>query len=232
MIHCPALPTNSTGFTGATQFLDLDHPAVQAFAHDAIGNSTNERDQAVKLFYAVRDKIRYDPYQITFQAPGYKASAVASAGYGWCVPKAGLLAACARVVGIPSALGLADVVNHMTSEKLQRKMGGVNVFYDHGYAALMVDGRWLKAVPAFNIELCQRFGVVPTEFDGCGDALYQEYDAHGRLHMQYLTDHGTFSDMPLARIIEDFKRYYPPSLMVEDASDSGGPRFEDEARRA
>ena len=34
-----------------------------------------------------------------------------------------------------------------------------------------IDGRWVKAAPAFNIELCARFGVRPTEFDGVGDAL-------------------------------------------------------------
>lgn len=231
MIHCPSLPTTSTGFTDATEFFDLQHPAVLAFAHDAVAGSTQPREQAVRLFYAVRDKIRYDPYQITFRAPAYKASAVAQAGYGWCVPKAGLLAACARVVGIPSALGLADVMNHMTSEKLQKRMGGVNVFYDHGYAALLLDGQWVKAVPAFNIELCTRFGVLPTEFDGTNDALYQEYDAQGRLHMEYLTDHGTFSDMPLARIVEDFKRHYPASLMAEYTPGDDAARFEDEARR-
>lgn len=231
MIHFPALPPSPEGFTGATGFFDIEHPAVRAFTRDAIGDSTAPREMAIKLFYAVRDRIRYDPYQITFVADAYKASAVARAGYGWCVPKAGLLAACARLVGIPSALGLADVVNHLTSEKLQRRMGGVNVFYDHGYAALYIDGAWIKAVPAFNIELCTRFGVLPTEFDGRGDALYQEYDAQGRLHMQYLADHGTFSDMPLAQVIADFKRHYPASLMRENAEPENGSRFEDDARR-
>ena len=122
-----------------------------------------DREVAVALFYAVRDRIRYDPYRITFDGNAYHASAVIEAGFGWCIPKAGVLAACARAVGIPSAIGLADVVNHLTTEKLLRKMGGVNVFYDHGYVALQIDGRWVKAVPAFNIELCERFGTKVSD---------------------------------------------------------------------
>jgi transglutaminase-like putative cysteine protease len=181
----------------------------------------------------VRDRIRYDPYRISFEAAAYRASAVVEAGYGWCVPKAGLLAACARAVGIPSAVGLADVVNHLNTEKLRERMGGVDVFYDHGYAALCIDGQWVKAVPAFNIELCRRFGVQPTDFDGQHDALYQEHDAHGRLHMQYLADHGTWSDLPLDQVKEDFVRHYPRIARLGLEHALGGAeadRFEDDAR--
>ena len=154
-------------------------------------------------------------------------------GYGWCVSKAVLLAACARAAGIPSAIGLADVVNHLVTDKLRAKMGGVDVFYDHGYAALHLAGRWVKAVPAFNIELCERFGVRPTEFDGEHDALYQEFDVHDRRHMEYLTDYGTWSDLPLQKIRDDFARHYPRELVPDDDTRIAAEtaRFEDDARR-
>ncbi len=194
MIHCPSLPRNTDGFTGTTEFFDFDSVHVRQFVEQAIAGAATQRERAVRLFYAVRDKIRYDPYRITSDSNAYRASQVIQAGHGWCIPKAGLLAACARSVGIPSAVGLADVVNHLTSEKLLQQMGGLNIFYDHGYTALYIDGQWLKAVPAFNIELCTRFNVTPTEFDGTADALYQPYDALQRLHMEYLADHGTFSN--------------------------------------
>jgi transglutaminase-like putative cysteine protease len=149
------------------------------------------------------------------------------AGYGWCVPKASLLAACARAVGIPAAIGLADVANHLNTEKLRARMGGTDVFYDHGYVAMLLDDRWVKAVPAFNIELCQRFGVSPTEFDGRSDALYQEYNARGELQMSDLADHGCWSDLPLDKVFADFARHYPGAMfaqgMVAESS-----RFEDE----
>lgn len=213
-LHCPGLPElpppyAGTPYVGPTDFFDIDHPTVRRFVAEAIGDATSERERAVRLFYAVRDRIRYDPYNLTYDPHAYKASSVIEAGRGWCVPKAGLLAACARAVGIPSAIGLADVANHLTTDKLRERMGGVNVFYDHGYAAMHVEGRWLKTVPAFNIELCERFGVRPTEFDGLGDALYQEFDVHDRRHMEYLREHGTWSDLPLEQIKQDFAKHYP-----------------------
>ena len=235
MIHTPDLPDARTpealrDYLMPTAFLDIDSPAVRDFVAAAAGDAATPREKAVRLFYAVRDRIRYDPYRISFDPAAYRASSVIEAGYGWCVPKAGLLAACARAAGIPSAIGLADVVNHMNTEKLRKRMGGVDVFYDHGYAALFLEGHWVKAVPAFNIELCERFGVRPTEFDGLHDALYQEYDVANRRHMEYLADHGTWSDLPLEQVREDFARHYPAELMgLSDGGVDAADRFENDA---
>lgn len=233
VIHVHGLPETSPGEAGFEQYLaptgffDYQAPGVQRFVREAIGSATDPRERAVRLFYAVRDRIRYDPYRIRYDEPAYQASRIVEDTYGWCVPKAGLLAACARAVGIASAVGLADVVNHLNTEKLRSRMGGVDIFYDHGYAALYLDGRWVKAVPAFNIELCERFGVKPTDFDGRSDALYQEHDASGRLHMEYLADHGTWSDLPLQQVRDDFTRHYPGSEFAAGA-DAPEQRFEDE----
>lgn len=230
MIHTEGLPGSTDAYVGATDFFDIDHPTVREFVASAIGDATGERERAVRLFYAVRDRIRYDPYRVTYDPAAYRASAVIAAGYGWCVPKAGLLATCARAVGIPSAIGLADVVNHLNTEKLRERMSGVNVFYNHGYAAMYIDGQWLKAVPAFNIELCERFGVKPTEFDGRHDALYQEFDVSNRRHMEYLADHGCWSDLPLDKIRADFAIHYPQLEARMKATTGEDPgRFEDDA---
>ncbi|MCM5570270.1 transglutaminase family protein [Burkholderiaceae bacterium FT117] len=243
-IHLPGLPEALAGdalrpWLAPTRFLDSGSPAIREFVAQAIGGESSERARAVRLFYAVRDRIRYDPYRISFDPCQYRASGVLAAGCGWCVPKAVLLAACARAAGIASAIGLADVVNHMNTEKLRQRMGGTDVFYDHGYAALLVEGRWLKAVPAFNIELCERFGVRPTEFDGTADALYQEFDADNRRRMAYLADHGTWSDFPLDKVRGDFARHYPRELFEGESSPvpgressgsaTGAGRFEDDA---
>jgi transglutaminase-like putative cysteine protease len=128
-----------------------------------------------------------------------------------------LLAAAARAVGIPSGIGLADVTNHLTSERLTRMMGGNTLFVDHGYAVLRVDGKWLKAAPAFNRELCDRFGVTPTEFDGRHDAILQEFDAKGRRHMEYKAYHGTWSDLPFEKIDRDLRNAYAGSELIRQA---------------
>ena len=178
MIFTPyGLPETAEAYLAPTYFLDSDAAVVADFAKRAAGDETDPCRVAVKLFYAVRDEFRYDPFAIWLAPEKFQASIVVKQGYGFCITKAVLLAAAARACGIPSAIGLSDVINHFTSPKLKKAMGGRDIFLHHGYAALYLGGNWVKAAPAFNIELCTRFGVPPTEFDGVNDAILQKYDA-------------------------------------------------------
>jgi transglutaminase-like putative cysteine protease len=212
---------------GPTALLDTGDAALRGFVAAAVGSAEAPRERAVRLFYAVRDRIRYDPFTCSRSRDDYRASQVARSARNWCVPKAGLLAAAARAAGIPAAVGLADVTNHLNTERLRRLLGGTDVFHDHGYAALWLDGRWVKAAAVFNRGLCDRFGVRPTEFDGVADALLQEHDAAERRHMVYLRDDGLYDDMPFDTVMADFARWYPPSVFDGEAR-VPGPRFEDD----
>jgi transglutaminase-like putative cysteine protease len=147
---------------------------------------------------------------------------------GFCLPKANLLIALARAVNIHAAIGLSDVVNHLCTDRLQRIMGGKNLFLHHGYAVLYLEGQWVKAAPAFNIELCDRFHVLPTEFDGKSDALFQPFDSKGRRHMEYVCDHGIWSDFPFQRVLEDFRDYYPDSFNDPGKTAKIDSKFEEE----
>ena len=187
--------------------VDSDHPAVIAFAQQHAQGS-NDRERAVALYYAVRDGFRYDPYRIDLSVHGMKGSTVLDIGYGWCVPKAALLAAVARAAGIPARVGYADVRNHMSTERLRQSMGS-DLFVWHGYTDLWLDGQWIKATPAFNIELCDRFGLLPLEFDGRADSIYHPFDKAGNRHMEYVAMHGAFDDVPLQRILDAFALHYP-----------------------
>lgn len=217
--------TPSAQYLCATGFFDCDNADVRKFAEETVGKAKDDRERAVRLFYRVRDAIRYDPYRVGRDRESYKASHVLSVRAGFCLPKANLLVASARAVGIPSAIGLSDVVNHLSTAKLRRAMGGIDLFIHHGYAVLYLDSRWVKAAPAFNIELCEKFGVLPTEFDGRSDALLQPLDAQGRKHMEYVANHGVFTDFPFERVLRDFKAFYPEGLFQEDKDTI---RFEDE----
>ena len=125
----------------------------------------------------------------------------------WCVPKAVLLTAGARAAGIPARIGFADVRNHLSTERLLEQMG-TDLFVYHGYVALHMGGAWRKVSPAFNAELCARFGVPALEFDGTSDALLHPYDGAGRRHMEYVADHGTWSDIPFESMLGAFAATY------------------------
>jgi len=198
-------PTPAT--LAPTPLIDSDHPAVVAFAHrHAIG--ADDRARAVALYLTVRDRFRYDPYRVDLSPEGMRASAVLALGHGWCVTKAALLAAAARAVGIPARIGHADVRNHLSTERMRQAMG-TDLFVWHGWAELWLDGRWRKATPAFNVDLCERFGLLPLEFDGVHDSLYHPYDRAGRRHMEYVHERGSFDEVPLAEIVAGFAAAYP-----------------------
>ncbi len=218
----PQKPEPGPDYLRPTRFIDSDNESVRRFAEGAAG-AGSDIEKAIRLFYAVRDSIRYDPFAVSPAPEGYVASGVLAAGRAFCIPKAILLAAAARSVGIPAAIGLSDVINHLTTEKLKARMGGQTLFIHHGYAVLHLQGAWIKAAPAFNIELCRRFHVRPTEFDGRSDSIFQEYDALERRHMEYVRHSGIWSDFPFEKVMADFRAQYPQSLFEDDAGD----KFED-----
>ncbi len=223
-------PTDAT--LRATACVDSDHPAVQGFAAEHAQGRT-DRERAVALVYAVRDGFRYDPYRIDLSPVGMRASTVLSNGYGWCVPKAALLAAACRAAGIPARLGYADVRNHLSTERMRQIMK-TDVFVWHGYTDIWIDGAWCKATPVFNLDLCQRFGLLPLEFDGVHDSLYHPFDRTGQRHMEYVRQRGSFDDMPLAQIIASFREVYGDGMVQGSKPDAlaGGDFMADVAREA
>jgi len=189
------------------KYIDSAHPAVVAFS-STNSPGKNDLQRAVSLYYAVRDAIRYNPFLDFSDADVFKASAVLEADQGFCVGKAALLAACARAAGIPARVGFADVKNHLTSPRLAETMGS-DLFVFHGYADLLLDGKWVKATPAFNLALCQKFRVKPLEFDGRADSIFHPFDEDNRRHMEYLRDRGTYADVPVDEIQNAFREAYP-----------------------
>lgn len=189
------------------RFVDSDHPDVIAWARSVVGDATEHRAMAVKLFYAVRDGWRYDPYTTGREPEDFMASNVLKTRANWCVPKSVLLTAGARALGVPSRLGFADVRNHLQSAKLLESMG-TDLFAWHGYSEFHLDGRWVKASSAFNIEMCHRFGTLPLEFDGTQDALLHAFDASGNRHMEYVHQRGSFDDLPYDELMATFRSIY------------------------
>ncbi len=196
------------------RFVQSDDPGIVAFARKAAKGATDQRDAALRLYYAVRDCVLYDPY-VRFNHPEtYSAKDVLAKGSGFCIPKAALLTACARAIGIPARLGFADVRNHLATPRLIELNGG-DVFFWHSFAEILLDGIWVKATPAFNLSLCERFGVHPLEWDGRTDSVFHPYDKQDRRHMEYVQQRGSFTDVPFEVITATYREKCP-LLMVDD----------------
>ena len=203
-----------------SELIDSDHPEIVAKANKIAG-AGGDRDKALRLYYAVRDGLRYDPYKTPMKREAYRASATLAAGHGYCVNKAGLMAALCRASGVPARVGYADVRNHMTTRRLAELMGS-DIFYYHGYTDVWLDGRWIKATPAFNKELTDRFGLKPLEWDAVADSIYHPFDLSGRRHMEYLAYRGVFADIPFDEIRDAFRHYYPRLAQLQESMPLGG----------
>jgi transglutaminase-like putative cysteine protease len=191
-----------------TAFLDFEHPRVRAFVAEHVAGAATDRERAARLFLAVRDGVRYDPYQTSLDARDVTASATLERGAAFCVPKAVLYAATLRAVGIPARLGFVDVTNHLATKRLLDLLR-THVFAFHGYVLVELEGRELKATPAFDARLCAFFGVPPLDFDGTRDAMLQAKDGSGRAFLEYLRDRGVHDDLPYDAMVTAWRETYP-----------------------
>lgn len=203
-----------------TAFFDYDRPSVKAWIDQQIeGLPADPIEQVKALYLAVRDSISYNPYVFQTDPRTLSASYALESGETYCIPKAVLLGAAARSIGIPSRLGLADVRNHLSSPKLIEWLRS-DIFRMHGFIELYLNGRWVKATPAFNRQLCEMMKVEPLEFDGLNDSIFQEYTESGEAHMEYINDHGVFDDVPHQFIVDGVRSAYGHLFEEDDANTS------------
>ena len=192
---------NTEAFLKPTSYIDFDTPLVREKSRRLVQGVTNQREQAIKIFYAVRDGIRYTIYGNRSLPEHFRASYVLSTGEGYCVQKAILLVALARAASIPARLRFAAIRNHLMPAELLEKRG-TNFFAYHGYTDLNLEGSWVKATPTFDIVCCKNAGLSPVDFDGKHDALLPRVTPDGRRHIEYVEDRGVFEDVPFDEIME------------------------------
>ncbi len=198
---------NNSEYLKPTAIIDSDHPAIIALSRDTVGRSREPIEQSLKIYYAVRDGIRYDPYCPFYLPEHYRASNVLKSGRGYCVSKASLLCALGRSLGIPSRVGFATVRNHLATKQMLEFMGS-DLFVYHGYTDFFLNGKWVKATPAFNKELCERHKVAPLEFNGLEDSVFQPYNSENHLFMEYIEFSGTYADIPVEVIVTAWEKAY------------------------
>jgi len=222
------VPSNE--YLQPNSIIDSDNEEIVNFARKAVANSVDPLEQARGIFYAARDSVLYDIRTPFFLPEHYKASNVLKRGRGYCVTKACLLCAMGRALGIPSRLGLADIRNRGASKQVIDMMG-TDVFSYHGFTEFYLNGKWVKATPAFDSSVFQRHNIAPVEFDGSKDAIYPSHDLSGNPYVEYITYHGHFADVPLEDLLNGWRKHYGEDRVqfwmkyfTEDAAaaDSGG----------
>ncbi len=191
-----------------TYFLDTDHPEVIAFTKQNTKERESKLSNIISLYYAIRDGFRYNPYEVILKPEKLKASYLLTKNSGYCIEKAILLAACARIIGVPSKLHFYNVRNHIGTEKLTESLG-TDVLVFHGITEVWISNKWIKSTPAFNKELCEKLKVSPLEFNGEEDSIFQEYNSEGSGYMEYLYDYGDFLDFPFSLFCSELNKYYP-----------------------
>jgi transglutaminase-like putative cysteine protease len=193
------MPAETDAYLQPTAIIDSDHPAIQRKARQLTENQADTTAKLKALFYFVRDEIKYNPYVPKYLPEHFRASNTLAQGKGYCVSKAVLLIALTRAIGTPARLGMAQIRNHLASEKIVNWMG-TNIFHWHGYAELFNNGRWVKATPAFDINMCQQLRLTPVEFDGMNNAVFSAYNPDGQPQIEYLKDYGPYPDVPVENI--------------------------------
>lgn len=191
-----------------TSFFDFNKAIVRDFTQRVCKGLNTEKEKAIALYYSVRDEFKYNPYTFSKGVNSLRASFCLENQQAYCIPKAVLLGASCRQMGIPARLGLADVKNHLSSPSLIEFLK-TDVFTMHGYSEIFLSNKWVKCTPSFNKTLCEKMGVEPLEFDGETDSLFQRFNGPGEQYMEYLKDHGPFDDVPVEFIYSNFKKWYP-----------------------
>ncbi len=183
-----------------TKFIDFDKPELSSLAKKLVEgvSPADTTEQARRLFYFVRDKIRYKIFLGIPMRRDMRASETLKRGEGFCITKATLLVALARAVSIPARLHFADITNQLLSDNV-RKMMGTNLFVFHGYSELFVNDEWYKVTPAFDLGLTLDKGYIPVEFGP--NAVLHKTDTLGNPQFEYVLDRGTYADVPFTEIV-------------------------------
>jgi transglutaminase-like putative cysteine protease len=195
------------------EIINSEHPVVTGYASEILGDtSLSPREKAVKLYLRVRDDIKYNPYLPFYKPEHYLASNVIKNRTGFCIPKAALLCAVARASGIPARIGFASVRNHLSTNQFLQYLGTDLIAY-HVFSELWIEGRWVKATPAFNAGICLLHKVPPLEFDGINDSIFHEFNGDQKKFMEYTAFHGVYHDVPVDMIVNEWKKIYGDDIV-------------------
>ncbi len=152
---------------------NIDHPEVKKTAEKLIKGVENQKEAAIKIFYFVRDSIKWTPWQ-NFK----KADEVLREGYGACFNKATLQITLLRCVGIPARyrhqmfskeLFSRAVPEGFIRDIIFNELHPVNPITT--FAEVYLNGRWIAAATTMDRFLNP---AKAREWDGETDVFFLE----------------------------------------------------------
>ena len=200
---------NMEMFLKATPTIDVGHERIMETASKVTRGCSNDEEKAIRLFYFVRDSIKYNFHMISVFIEDFRASRILEWGKGYCVQKAVLLAALGRAVGVPSRLVFAKIRNHKAPAQILEKIG-TPIFPRHGYNQFFLNGRWVSAAATFDKELCERNRLPTVEFDGKNDAILPKKGLKGEPYIDYVEKFPPREDLPFDWIVEKISQILGP----------------------
>jgi transglutaminase-like putative cysteine protease len=203
------MDSNMERYLKATPSIDADHEHIMETARIVTRGCGSDIERAVKLFYFVRDTIRYNMYMTSVFIEDFRASRILEWGKGYCVQKAVLLAALGRAAGIPSRLAFAEIKNHKAPPVILQMMR-TNIFPRHGYNQFFLNGRWVSAAATFDKELCKKNRLPTVEFDGKSDAILPQKDLKGEPYIEYVKKFAPQDDLPFEWIAKRISEFVGP----------------------
>ncbi|MFX1508626.1 MAG: transglutaminase family protein [Promethearchaeota archaeon] len=190
-----------------TFFIDSESEPVVNLAQELSANHSEKADLAIATFNYVRDQIKYTIDVTQYTTPeDMKGSTTIQKKIGFCIPKSVALVALYRANKIPARLHFADIINHRIPPHILEILQ-TNTMVFHGYAEVHL-GKWIKLTPSFQTPLCERHNFPVCTFDGVNDATFKPYDNDGNLFVEYISDRGTYADLPYEEIFTTFREFY------------------------
>jgi hypothetical protein len=123
-----------------TRMCDCDNPWLRKKAEKIIGGASTPEEKALKIFYYVRDNIRF-----SLAYSRSKASQILKRGYGECGNKTNAQVALLRAVGIPARLrwvqAKSKVLHRLVEGFVYKKLPPV---VSHFWCECYLNGRWVS----------------------------------------------------------------------------------------
>jgi len=143
-------PKGMEEYLKPTKLVDLNLEIIIETTNRVIKDAKTPREVAIKIFYFVRDEIKFE-----FVLPSQKASNVIKRRTGQCTAKAILTVAMLRAANIPARFHFTDLrteiikglASGLTYKVMPKTIG-------HAYPEVYLDNQWIKIDSMKDKELC------------------------------------------------------------------------------